>query len=148
MPQHRNTNIVAAYLVPQRENEVLLLKRHNTGYIDGFYSLIAGHVEAGETFSQAIIREAKEEANITIKKSDIKQTHVQHRKSSTDGSERVDVYFLVEKWQGTIRNNEPQKCSGFEWYPINKLPDKIIEEVSVALQALSKSKEYSELGWD
>ena len=55
----RHTNIPASYLVLFDHNKVLLLRRFNTGYEDGNYSLIAGHVEEGETFTKCIIREAK-----------------------------------------------------------------------------------------
>lgn len=148
MTQSRHQNIVAAYLVLKKGNSILLLKRKNTGYEDGNYSVIAGHVEAGESFRQTIIREAKEEANVSINESDIIQTHVQHRKSSWDNSERVDVYFLVEKWSGTLQNLEPEKCEALEWFPTNSLPVNTIECVRVALQALFKGVEYSEIGWN
>ncbi|NQY54774.1 MAG: NUDIX domain-containing protein, partial [Campylobacteraceae bacterium] len=67
MSQRNNSNIPASYLILIRQNKILLLRRHNTGYQDGQYSTIAGHVEEGESFSQCIIREAKEEAGITLK---------------------------------------------------------------------------------
>ena len=46
----------AAYIIPRRGNEVLLSLRKNTGYMDGNYSLVAGHVEAHETIEEGIIR--------------------------------------------------------------------------------------------
>jgi 8-oxo-dGTP pyrophosphatase MutT (NUDIX family) len=42
--------------------QVLLHKRQNSGFMDGSYSLVSGHVEANESFKQAMIREAHEEA--------------------------------------------------------------------------------------
>lgn len=148
MTQTRHQNIVAAYLVLKKQNAVLLLKRKNTGYEDGNYSVVSGHVESGESFRQTIIREAKEEANIMITEADILQTHVQHRKSSWDQSERVDVYFLIEKWNGDVTNNEPEKCESLEWHSIENLPDNTIECVKIALQALFSNIEYSEIGWN
>jgi len=97
----RHTNVVAAYLVLKKNDAILLLKRKNTGYEDSNYSVIAGHVESGESFRQTIIREAKEEANVSISETDIIRTHVQHRKSSWDQSERVDVYFYGRKMEWT-----------------------------------------------
>ena len=46
----RNTNIPAVYLVLIKDGKVLMLERKNTGYMDGWYSFIAGHVEKGESF--------------------------------------------------------------------------------------------------
>lgn len=41
----------AVYLIPRDGDKVLLSLRQNTGWKDGWYSLVAGRVEAGETYS-------------------------------------------------------------------------------------------------
>jgi len=130
-----------------RGKKVLLLKRLNTGYHDGDYGLIAGHVEAGETFTDAIIREAKEEAGISLKPDYLKVVHVMHRKSDLDKSERVDVYFLAKKWGGKITNKEPNKCSELKWFEANKLPSNTIGAIRKAITAVIKEIPYSEYGW-
>ena len=143
-----NKNIVAAFLVLKREDQVLLLKRQNTGYGDGKYGLVSGHVEEGESFHQAIVREAQEEAGIVIDPRDILQTYVQHRKSLEDRSERVDAYFLIEKWQGKVTNTEPHKCAELTWFPIESLPENTIKAVREALSNIFNNLPYSEFGWD
>jgi 8-oxo-dGTP diphosphatase len=46
---------VAVHLFFLRDpDQVLLLRRCNTDYEDGNYSVIAGHVESGETVTAAI----------------------------------------------------------------------------------------------
>jgi len=45
----------------QLEWEILLHQRKNTGFFDGHFSLVAGHMEDGETIITAAIREAQEE---------------------------------------------------------------------------------------
>jgi 8-oxo-dGTP pyrophosphatase MutT (NUDIX family) len=62
--------IPAVYLILRRNDEVLLLRRANTGYQDGKYSLIAGHLDGDELATEGMIREAKEEAGIVIVKED------------------------------------------------------------------------------
>lgn len=44
-----------------------LLLAHNKNFKDGFYSVLAGFVEIGESIEQAAIREVKEEVGIEIK---------------------------------------------------------------------------------
>jgi 8-oxo-dGTP diphosphatase len=71
--------IPAVYLLLRQDDEVLLLRRANTGYQDGKYSLIAGHLDGDELATEGMIREAKEEAGITIVKEDLKFVHLAHR---------------------------------------------------------------------
>lgn len=58
-------------LILIKNNKILLMKRCNTGYEDGKYGLVAGHVESKESLKQAIIREAKEEIGINLSKQDL-----------------------------------------------------------------------------
>ncbi len=71
----RPSLVVAVYLVPIESDRVLLARRKNTGYADGMYSLVAGHVESGETLTVAMIREAREEAGISIEASELTLAH-------------------------------------------------------------------------
>jgi 8-oxo-dGTP diphosphatase len=144
----RNQNIVATFLIPIKEDEILLSLRKNSGYHDGEYSLLAGHVEKNESYSQAIIREAQEEAGIKVLKSDLIPAHIQHRKSDLDGSERVDAYFFIKKWQGKIRNIEKHKCGGLDWFSKKSLPNNMVPCVRLAITQAFKGCFYSEFGWN
>ena len=90
MKDKRPVAILAVYLVVIKDGKTLLYLRQNTGYCDGMYSLIAGHVEKGESVTQAMIREAKEEANIDITSKNLKPLCAMHRRSD---SERVDFFI-------------------------------------------------------
>ncbi len=59
MKEERYKFICAVYLLLIKENQILLLKRANTGYEDGKYSLVSGHMDGNETIKQAMIRESK-----------------------------------------------------------------------------------------
>jgi 8-oxo-dGTP pyrophosphatase MutT (NUDIX family) len=142
----RNTNIVACFLILMRRGEVLLLKRANTGYRDGEYGLVAGHVEAGETFTQAMLREAREEVGLELSANDLEVVHVMHRKSLVDQSERVDVYFKARQWQLEPHNCEPGKCTELKWSDLNELPENTVPSVRFALSQF-KEQYYSEWGW-
>jgi 8-oxo-dGTP pyrophosphatase MutT (NUDIX family) len=69
---------VAIYLLLLRAGKVLLLRRHNPGYEDGNYSIIAGHVDPGEhvKLTQALIREAAEEAGMQLNEEEVHFVHV------------------------------------------------------------------------
>ncbi|HRW58425.1 MAG TPA: NUDIX domain-containing protein [Chlamydiales bacterium] len=149
MRDTQSPHIPAAYLILFKENKTLLLKRKNTGYQDGNYSLIAGHVEPNESFTESMIREAKEEAGITLSSKDLQVVHLMHRKSSSpSNNQRIDLFFLANNWQGEITNIEPHKCEELAWFDLNDLPSNIIPYVNEALHHVIHQKFYSEKGWN
>ena len=127
-----------------REQEILLLRRYNTGYEDGNYSLVAGHLDAGETVTQAAIREANEEAGVRLLPDDLRVAHVMNRKSN---DERIDFFIEVQHWEGEITNREPEKCDHLAWFPLTALPDNMIPYVRAALERCQQGLNYSEFGW-
>ena len=113
--------------------------------MDGFYSFIAGHVDEGESFTQGIIREAREEAGLELKVEDLRAAHMMHRNS--DDSVRVDVFFTAGQWTGTLENREPEKCSDLSWFPLDHLPENTIPYIKEALTSIQEGRAYSEYGW-
>ncbi|MFH1583329.1 MAG: NUDIX domain-containing protein [Candidatus Falkowbacteria bacterium] len=150
MPQKRFKIIPSSYLILIKDNKILLLRRFNTGFMDGYYGLVAGHGESGESFTKTIIREAKEEANIILKADNLKTVHVMHRyemQNNPELRERVDIFFTAKKWQGKIKNMEPDKCDDLSWFPISKLPPNTIPYVKQAICNIRKKIFYSEFGY-
>lgn len=86
---------VAVHLFLIKDGKILLLRRSNTGYEDGKYSVVAGHIDGDEDAKTAMIREAREEAGIEITRSNIKFAGVMHRKSENYIS---GVQFDVFGW--------------------------------------------------
>lgn len=145
----RNETVPASYLILIRDNKTLLLKRANTGYEDGNYSLIAGHVEQGESFSTCLIREAEEEAGIILQSDDLEVLHIMHRDSGQDKqNQRIDVFFTACKWTGEIRNMEPHKCDDLSWFDLNAIPENTISYIRKVLENLKTAGFYSEYGWE
>lgn len=139
--------VCASYLLPEKEGEILLLRRLNTGFEDGNYSLVSGHVNDEESVRYAMIREAKEEAGIDIQPEDLELVHVMHRNKLNGNEARVDFFFKCKNWQGEITNMEPEKCDDLSWFPLNDLPVNIIQYIKIALEHIGKGELYSELYW-
>ncbi len=133
-----------------RGREVLLLERFQTGYWDGSYSLVAGHLDGRETARAGCVREAQEEAGITIDPTDLTFAHVLHRLDflRPEGEERLSFFFLCSTWTGEPFNREPDKCSDLRWFDYNDLPDTMVGYVRHALHAVKGGLAYSEHGWD
>lgn len=135
---------VAVHLFFLKERQVLLARRYNTGWEDGKYGVPAGHVENGETVTQAALREAREEVGLTLDPSDVEIVHVMHRRSEEP---RVDWFFLVKHWTGEIVNHEPDKCDDLSWYPLTSPPTDMIPYVRQALEYVLSGIHFSEFGW-
>ena len=135
---------VAVHLFFFHKDGVLLLRRFNTGWEDGKYSVPAGHVDAGEPVTQAAIREACEEVGVDLKTSDVEVVHVMHRKSE---EERIDFFLNVKSWTGEIANKEPHRCDDLAWYPLSSLPGNVIPYVRQGLANYQNGILFSEFGW-
>lgn len=147
MRQNVNSVIPASYLVLFENGKILLLRRFNTGYEDGKYSLVAGHVEPGESFSNCIIREAKEEAGITISEEDIEVIHVMYRNIEGETSQRIEVFYTAKNWSGKVTNMEQNKCDDLSWFDLNNIPLNTIGYIREALLNIGKGLSFSEFGW-
>jgi len=143
----RHSIICASYLLLLKDNNVLLLRRFNTGYEDGNYNIPAGHVDEGESVTNTLIREIKEEIGININKTNIELVHTIHRQGSEINDERLDFFFICKKWDGEVQNIEPHKCDDLNWFDVNKLPDNVIPYIRDAISNYIKKIPYSERGW-
>ena len=130
-----------------KENSILLMKRKDTWYWDGYYWVPAGHVEKWESFTTATIREAKEEIGIDLTKEQLKVVHVQHKKQNNANNERIHVYLLATERTWEITNNEQWKCEEIHWFDINKLPENTLDCQKAALNEIKKWVFYSEFWW-
>jgi len=135
---------VTVHLLFFRGDQILLLRRFNTGYADGQYSIPAGHLDGNETVTAAAVREAKEETGVRIEASDIDFSSVMHR---NEGDERVDFFVHIRKWSGEPANTEPEKCDELRWVDLNELPQNTIPYVMRAIQNHVNTVRFDEFGW-
>lgn len=136
---------IHVYLLLEKDQQILLSLRQNTGYADGQWGLVSGHGESQETVRQALIREAEEEIGITIKEEDLTIVHVMHRRSDR---ECVEFFIKCRAFLGEISNKEPHKCGDVRFFEKDNLPDTIVPYIPHALKNIDEGITYSEYGWD
>ena len=144
MTEKRFHLVSAVHLFLVQNGQVLLLRRHNTGYEDGNYSVIAGHLNGDEEVKSAAIREAREEAGIEIDPVGLRVVGVMHRRSD---DERIDFFLAADRWSGQIVNREPHKCDRLAWFDLGALPDNVIPYVERALHNYRAGLWFDSFGW-
>jgi len=141
----RSTPHLAVYTLLQKGNKVLLVRRYNTGWRDGDFTLPAGHVNEDETALQTVVRETNEEIGVTVKEQNLEIAHVVHRKKEENNPEYIDLYFRASRWKGDIRLG--LSCDKSEWYELDNLPSNIIPVVEKVLGRISQGIMFSEDGY-
>lgn len=105
-----------------QNNKVLLGKRKG---LDGgeTWGLPGGHLEFGESFEECASRETKEEVNINLL--NIKFYTAYNNISIINKIKRhyINIFMVAYDFNGEIKNNEKDKCYGWEWFQINNLPN-------------------------
>ncbi len=135
----------ASYLLLEKDGKYLLGKRKG-GWMEGYYGIPSGHLEDGETPTEAAIRETKEEIGVDIDPKDLEMRHVLYR-NSTDRI-YVDFFFTCKKWTGEPKIMEPNKCSELTWFQKDTLPKNIQPYLPAVFNHIQTNKIYSEYGWD
>lgn len=109
---------VAVIPIIQKGEVVLCHRRQNTGYMDGYWDLAGtGHVEAGESPTDALVREYQEELGIVVSKSDLVFKQLAYVKQAK--LDYIYLYFLVTVYQGQPVIREADKCSVLGWFPLD-----------------------------
>lgn len=137
--------VTAVHLILIENNQILLLRRYNTGYEDGNYSVVAGHIDGNESVIKAMKREALEEAGIHIEENDLEIVHVMHR--HTAERESIDYFLTCKSYSGQIQIMEKDKCDELAFYPLDKLPGNVIPYVRKAIEYCQNNVSFSIYGW-
>jgi len=127
--------VPSVFTIVSQNKKVLLLRRANTGWLDGWYDLPAGHLEDQEKLKVGAARELKEETGIIVATKDLRLVHVyqNHHRPKTP---HYGFIFQASKWSGKPKIVEPDKCDDMGFFALDKLPKKITPYVREALENL------------
>jgi ADP-ribose pyrophosphatase YjhB (NUDIX family) len=134
---------VAVHVFLFRSDRVLLLRRANTGYADGQWSVPAGHLEGNETVTQGARRELVEEVGVSLPAERLAFAGVMHR---TERGGRIDFFLRAElrATDSQPSNREPHKCSELAWTDPKALPPDVIPYIRAALAQLADGIAFAE----
>lgn len=105
----------AVHVFVLREDGALYLQKrssHKDSSPNRWDSSCSGHVDTGETYQQAAVRELAEELDITVRPEELEELQYFEAAGETD-QEFVTLYRL--RWAGPIQPN-PQEISEGNWF--------------------------------
>ena len=125
---------------PLRDGEVLLgLKRRGFGV--GKWNGVGGKLENGETFDQCMIREAREEIGISIKKLEYAGNITIYLLNQPNVNKFNVGIYRIHQW-----NNKPRETEEIipKWFNINALPfDKMWDDDKLWLEHVLRGSNIS-----
>ena len=107
-------------VIIQKNGKILIGKRKNSHA--PFYSIPGGHLEEGETFEEAAIREVGEETGINIKNPKVIAVTNNLETYKLENTHFVSVILFTDDFDGEPKLMEPQKCHGWKWFDPRKIP--------------------------
>jgi 8-oxo-dGTP pyrophosphatase MutT (NUDIX family) len=141
--------VAAVHLFLLDGERVLLSLRHNTGYADGQWSTVAGHLDGDETAVAAMRREAREEAGIALAPEDLAVVGIMHSRAESAADREYCHFFLAARaWVGTPTNLEPEKCATLAWHSLDALPPNVVPYVRRALANYRRGLWFDSFGWE
>lgn len=138
----------AVHLFLVKDNRILVELRKNRVYCNGQYDVIAGHITGGHDVYDEMIKIAKKEVNIDVKREDLKGIQVMHHNG--DGAKYIHYFFMTDKYSGEINNNEPDICERLDWVDFKYPVDNMMEYINVAIKNYLENPEnkFTVFGWD
>ena len=133
----RDTFVIVVHaLVFDASGHLLLLRRTNTGAMDGLYAPPGGHRQPNEPLLDTAIRESYEEACIHIKAAD--------PFAALPFDTGVNFLFHATKWHGTPHIGEPDKCDHLSFVNPSALPPNTVPWLAPALALRKRGVWYQD----
>ncbi|HSX09701.1 MAG TPA: NUDIX domain-containing protein [Candidatus Saccharimonadales bacterium] len=109
-------------IVLDEHKQKLLLGKRKNAYKAGYFGLPGGRIELEESLQEAVKRELLEETNLVAEH----VTYLGVVRELQETYNFIHFVFLCESYSGELKNNEPDKCEGWEWHLPNELPEDIL----------------------
>lgn len=140
--------VVALLRGDGEDTEILLQRRKNTGFADGLWDLsCSGHVEEGESMTASAVRECREELGIELVYDDLHFFLLIHKRDREFDLTYYNGYFVCKIFKGEPAVCECNKCEELRWFNLKKLPQDMIPDRKLAINALLNRIPYLEYGW-
>lgn len=145
---HREIHVL--YFTPEKEIIFQLRGKNKDTFPNLLDATVGGHVELGESFEDAALKEMLEETGVKAKKGDLKLITTLRKKAKdnvTGMTNNALRNIYAYRYEGKLNDLavEGEKGQGFEKYSMNKLLSGLIESERERFIPSMLSNEYVEI---
>lgn len=127
-------------IIENKKGEILIGKRK--GSHAPYYSIPGGHLENGETFEAAAIREIEEETGMQIKLPEVVCITNNLETYKEFNIHFVSIILHTSTFDGEATIMEPDKCEGWQWVDPKHLPLPHFDASVYGVECFLKKKFY------
>jgi 8-oxo-dGTP diphosphatase len=138
--ENKRPKVGIGIIIVNSDGEILVGKR--TGSHAQYYSIPGGHLELGETFEEAAVKEVKEETSLTIIDPKVFCVTNNIETFNKEGKHYISVSLLVNKFEGEPKALEPEKCREWFWIDPKELPEPHFDASRLSVKCFLENKFY------
>lgn len=127
-------------IIENRDGQILVGKRK--GSHAPFYSIPGGHIELGETFEAAAIKEVEEETGLLIKNPQVFSVCNNLRTFAQEQVHSISINLYVNQFEGQVTLREKDKCEGWFWMKPTAIPQPHFDASEFAIECYLKQQFY------
>ena len=127
-------------IIQNEDGHILVGKRKNT--VSPYYSIPGGKLDLGETFEEAAVREVQEETGLIIHNPKVHCVTNNMQTYQESGVHFISVNLFCDKFTGSPRLMEPEKCEGWEWVDPEQLPKPHFDASEMAVECYLENRFY------
>lgn len=133
---------LSVYGILKDADRVLMQKRSNTTFANGWWSFPGGHIEPDESISSGLKREMQEECGVIINLENCSPCLTLARKPHL-GKRYINLFYIITKWTGTPKISDG-KASELSFHSPFKLPSPTLNYIEEALQLIERGIQFYE----
>lgn len=139
-PQIKRPKVGIGVIIENDKNEILIGKR--TGSHSPFYSIPGGHLELGETFEEAAIKEVLEETGLQIFNPRVINITNNLRTFLNENKHYISINLYTNEFTGTLEIKEKDKCESWGWFSPHELPKPHFDASEFAIESFLRKQFY------
>lgn len=127
-------------IILNQKGQILIGKRQ--GSHAPYFSIPGGHLELGETFEEAAIKEILEETGLKISNPEVICVTNNLETYKNEGKHYISITLLVKEFEGAPRIMEPEKCEKWLWANADNLPQPHFDASEMSIKCFLEKRFY------